>query len=243
MDITYIEHSSFAVETEKKILLFDYYKGEMPQFDNAKDIFVFASHVHEDHFSFKIFDLAKKYDKVTYILSKDIRKKYNKKYFEKQGVSGELFDEIVFINANEKKEVQGITVETLLSNDCGVAFMVYFDGKSIYHSGDLNDWVWRGEPEDFNTAITAAYKKEIDKIKGRHFDAAFGVVDPRQGEDFYRGAEYLFENITADVFLPMHFWGDSTVADSLREHISAKKFKNCIVNGEIYTKEPYKITI
>jgi len=92
MDITYIEHSSFAVETEKKILLFDYYKGEMPQFDNAKDIFVFASHVHEDHFSFKIFDLAKKYDKVTYILSKDIRKKYNKKYFEKQGVSGELFD-------------------------------------------------------------------------------------------------------------------------------------------------------
>ena len=48
---------------------------------------------------------------------------------------------------------------------CGVAFIVTADGKKIYHSGDLNDWVWHGEGEEFNRNITAAYKKEIDKIE------------------------------------------------------------------------------
>ena len=52
MEITYIEHSGVAVETDKKILVFDYYKGQMPEFDNNKSIFCFASHVHEDHFKF-----------------------------------------------------------------------------------------------------------------------------------------------------------------------------------------------
>ena len=87
MEITYIEHSGVAVETDKKILVFDYYKGQMPEFDNNKSIFVFASHVHEDHFNFEIFNLAEKYKDITYILSNDIKRKYNKKYFEKRGVS------------------------------------------------------------------------------------------------------------------------------------------------------------
>ena len=121
--------------------------------------------------------------------------------------------------------------------------MVTADGKKIYHSGDLNDWVWQGEGEEFNRNITAAYKKEIDKIKGRHFDAAFAVVDPRQNDDFYKGAEYLFKNVTADIFVPIHFWGDSSVVEKLRSHDSSKRWKNIIVSEDIYTKEPHKITI
>ena len=30
MKITYIGHSSFSVETEKSIFIFDYFKGELP---------------------------------------------------------------------------------------------------------------------------------------------------------------------------------------------------------------------
>ncbi len=243
MEITYIEHSGVAVETDKKILVFDYYKGQMPELDNNKSIFVFASHVHEDHFNFEIFNLAEKYKDITYILSNDIKRKYNKKYFEKRGVSEEIYEKIFFISHDKKEEINGITVETLLSNDCGVAFIVTADGKKIYHSGDLNDWVWHGEGEEFNRNITAAYKKEIDKIKGRHFDVAFAVVDPRQNDDFYKGADYLFKNVTADIFVPIHFWGDSSVVEKLRCHASAKNWKNIIVSEDIYTKMPHKITI
>ena len=51
MKVTYIHHSAVSVETEHSILLFDYFKGEMPDFDREKPLFVFASHFHEDHYS------------------------------------------------------------------------------------------------------------------------------------------------------------------------------------------------
>ena len=53
--ITYLEHSGFAVECDDYVLIFDYYKGNLPQFDKDKKICVFASHVHYDHFKKKIF--------------------------------------------------------------------------------------------------------------------------------------------------------------------------------------------
>jgi len=241
MKITYIEHSGFAVETETKVLIFDYYKGKMPEFDGKKDIFVFSSHEHDDHFSFEIFKLSEKYKNVTYILSKDIRKSYNKKFFEKRGVSGEIFDGIVFMKDGESVEINGIKVETLNSTDCGVAFIVEADGKNIYHSGDLHDWVWQGENPFANIAMTKAYQSEIDKIKGRHFDAAFAVVDPRQGSDFYRGAQYLMENITAGILVPMHFWGDITIIHKLRKHASSESYRNVIAPETLYSGNGFEI--
>lgn len=243
MDITYIEHSGFAVETETKAFVFDYYKGKMPEFDKNKEIFVFASHEHDDHFSFEIFKLSKKYENVTYVVSKDVKKSYNKKFFEKRGVSGEIYDSIIFMKDGESIEVNGVKVETLNSTDCGVAFVVEADGKSIYHSGDLHDWVWEGEPDFSNIAMTNAYRNEIDKIKGRHFDVAFGVVDPRQGNDFYRGAQYLMENITADIFVPMHFWGDITVIEKLKKHSSSEKYRHIIADEMLYSGKRVELTI
>ena len=42
MKITYIHHSSFSVEINKCILLFDYYKGNLPKFDENKKLYVFS---------------------------------------------------------------------------------------------------------------------------------------------------------------------------------------------------------
>ena len=36
MKITYIHHSSFSVELERSVLLFDYFQGEIPEFDPEK---------------------------------------------------------------------------------------------------------------------------------------------------------------------------------------------------------------
>jgi L-ascorbate metabolism protein UlaG (beta-lactamase superfamily) len=83
MKVTYIHHSSFCVEIEDCVFLFDYFEGDIPQFDDSKKIFVLSSHMHQDHFDFKIFELGKQYSHVNYILSKDIKDKYNRKYMEK----------------------------------------------------------------------------------------------------------------------------------------------------------------
>ena len=60
LKITFIYHSGFAVETLDCTLLFDYYRGDIPEFAAEKPLYVFSSHQHADHFNFQIFDLADK---------------------------------------------------------------------------------------------------------------------------------------------------------------------------------------
>ena len=46
MKITYLRHSGFLVELEQVWLLFDYYRGEIPEFPKGKKGYVFVSHRH-----------------------------------------------------------------------------------------------------------------------------------------------------------------------------------------------------
>ena len=87
----------------------------------------------------------------------------------------------------------GIQVETLLSNDSGVAFIVSTDEGVVYHGGDLNDWYWEGEPEEENLELRTIYHTEIGKIKGRHFDVAFVPLDPRLEAHYADGLLYFLE--------------------------------------------------
>ena len=64
MKITYIHHSSFCVEIEGKVLVFDYYNGtgvpsctyhgKMPKYSKETPIYVFSSHSHRDHFDAEV---------------------------------------------------------------------------------------------------------------------------------------------------------------------------------------------
>ncbi|MBR5122499.1 MAG: MBL fold metallo-hydrolase [Anaerotignum sp.] len=146
MKVTYLHHSGFSVETETKVLLFDYYTegARKAYFDPAaypeKDIFVFVSHAHEDHYDRRILDWGN-LPNVKYVLSFDVR--------TMMGFEGE----VLHVQPHEEYTFDGITVKTLQSNDEGVAFLVKADGKTIYHAGDLNWWHWNGEPDFFNEDI------------------------------------------------------------------------------------------
>ena len=76
MKITYINHSGFLIETKDCYYIFDYYKGELPQLEKEKEVIVFCSHFHKDHFNPVIFEILDDMN-MTYqaILAKDIRKR------------------------------------------------------------------------------------------------------------------------------------------------------------------------
>ena len=57
MKITYINHSGFLIETKDCYYIFDYYRGELPHLDKEKEVIVFCSHFHEDHFNPQIFEI------------------------------------------------------------------------------------------------------------------------------------------------------------------------------------------
>ena len=44
MIITFIHHSSFLVETDSLYLLFDYFRGTLPELDPAKPLYVLTTY-------------------------------------------------------------------------------------------------------------------------------------------------------------------------------------------------------
>lgn len=210
MNVTYLHHSGFSVETETKVLLFDYYteSGRKAYFDPAnypeKDIFVFVSHAHEDHYDRRILDWGN-LPNVKYVLSFDVR--------TMMGFAGK----VLHVEPHQEYTFGGITIRTLQSNDEGVAFLVKADGKTIYHAGDLNWWHWNGEPDFFNEDIKKSYTTEIDKLKGETIDVAFVPADLRLEDKYFWAVNYFQQTVGAEVLFPMHFWGRFDVCHMLKE--------------------------
>lgn len=231
INVTYIHHSGFAVETDKNVLIFDYYTegGKIPSLDiekfNNKNIYFFVSHSHGDHFDKKIFDYRN--NNVKFILSDDVDKKY-------------ISDDVIMVTPHCKYNIDDISIETLLSNDMGVAFIVNCDNKTIYHSGDLNWWHWNGEPDNWNKSMGEIYKNEVSLLTGKHIDVAFVPVDPRLEENYILAIDYIMKNVDIDYVLPMHFWGDFNVYDRLISDEKSNSYRDKIIKIS-HTMENFKI--
>lgn len=254
MKITYIHHSAFCVETDGKALVFDYFRGErlpycsyqgtMPKLPKETPLYVFSSHSHQDHFDPEVLKWSSSYPDIHYIFSKDIRKKLGNSALKRLGADAGVKERITYVKPGERHEIGDVIVETLLSTDCGVAFLVEVAGKRIYHAGDLNWWRWEGEPEESNEYQEKTYKEQINLLSGRKIDLAFVALDPRQEADKYLGIDYFIEHVQAEYIVPMHMWKEYGVIQeyrslprnaSVREKILVVERENQVITaGETY---------
>lgn len=220
MTLTYIFHSGFVLETERCILVFDYWMdpaGVMRRYEKSqKHTYVFASHFHEDHFSREVFDWKDR--RHTYILSKDILKHRRAQREEadvwlvkaagNQGPRGTWEDENIKVTATG-------------SNDSGVSWVVEVEGKRIFHAGDLGNWYARflSEKEVPATIVSSEFGvinpiaeekrylgelKDIQKI-AKGFDIVMFPVDGRIGNGYTLGGRQFIERFDVGLFVPMHF--------------------------------------
>lgn len=206
--VEHIYHSGFTVETENHFLIFDYYKGDFDFKD--KDTYVFSTHGHHDHFNPEILNWNDR-DNINYIFSDDI-----------ESVD---WDNVHYMKAYKKLNINDVKIETFSSTDLGVSFLVEVDGVSIFFAGDLNWWHWEDDSEEEKTSMEKAFKTKIHRIIGRDVDIAFFPVDPRLEEHYYLGGEYFINKIKPKYFFPMHF-GD--------KYDTSKKFIHKM--GDISTK-------
>lgn len=216
MRITYLEHSGYLLEEEDVILIFDYYKGRLPNMPEGKRIYVFASHAHYDHFDKCIFEWADRYPGLQYILSDDIKV---------PGPEGKTF----YIGARQTIQVDELKIRTLRSTDEGVAFFVRLNGKVIYHAGDLNWWHWEEEGVTYNKMMCRVYQHEIRKIEGERIDVAFVPLDPRLGEQYYWGMDYFMKHTDTGCVFPMHMFGEYDVYERLMKEPDAVEYKDRVM--------------
>lgn len=213
MNITHLGHSGFLIEFKDCYCIFDYYVGKLPRLDATKPVVVFASHFHPDHYNPRIFELLAEQDmeKVFAVLSKDIS--------EKRWPADIPVTKVTFHQTYELP--CDITIQTLLSTDRGVAYLLKHDGCVIYHAGDLNDWSFDETSEFYdekkNKQISGMYRHEIDLLKDwlgeQVLDVAFLPLDPRQGSFAHKGMAYFLGKINTKKAYPMHYWNKPEIVD------------------------------
>lgn len=95
----------------------------------------------------------------------------------------------------------------------GVAFLLQTSEGTIYHAGDLNDWVWEGESEQLNKQMTGSYRHEIDMLKNVKIDVAFVPLDPRQEKHYSGGMLYFLKKTNVEKVYPLHYWEQPEIID------------------------------
>lgn len=224
MKLTYIFHSGFVLESDKCILVFDYWMdptGVMSRvLASDKPVYVFSSHFHEDHFTNQIFAWKTKKQNITYLLSKDILRHRRAKPEEADAwlVKGTTWED------------ENILVHATGSNDSGVSWIVELkqvtkagsaEPMRIFHAGDLCNWYARFLSEEVvpETILSEEFGrinpvaeekqylgelKDIRKI-AQSFDIAMFPVDGRIGNGYTLGARQFIDRFQVGLFVPMHF--------------------------------------
>lgn len=194
MKITYLGHSGFSVETESALLVFDCIGSELPARPEGKKLVFFVSHYHDDHYSERIFSCADD-PNVCYILDSGITH-----YPENVKIN--------FVSERKTYVFGDMTVKTLRSTDCGVAYLVKLDAHTVYHAGDLHLWLWKGASLMQRNAVRRVFESELSLLVDEKIDIAFLPLDPRQEEEGTLGFDYAMQTLNIKCAVPMHFWND-----------------------------------
>lgn len=242
MKVTYIHHSSFCIELGKIVLIFDYcngkkipfcsYSGKMPEFSKDIQMYVFSSHSHPDHFDIEVLKWSRRYDDIQYIFAKEVKKKLGNSALQRVLPDmdiDKIKEKIHYLKPEEKRKIGHVSIETLLSTDSGVAFVVECFGKIIYHAGDLNWWHWEGEPEQENRYQKETYQRQINILSDRNIDLAFVIIDPRQENNMFLGIDYFTEHVDAKNIIPMHMWKKYKYIREYKNSHRDRKIAECIV--------------
>lgn len=199
LELIYLENSGFVVQTDKHVLVFDYFQdtGDIigKLIAEGKMLYVFSSHRHHDHFNPIISTWQK--NVITYFFSDDIGP-----------ISVINTDKVVFMPPYEVKMEGDLKVATYGSTDEGVSFLVEVDGWRLFHAGDLNWWHWKGDHK-YNQALAKdLFEKEMKKLEGLQLDVAFFPVDSRLEEFRDAGVTKFCRSVNVRQLVAMHTRGE-----------------------------------
>ena len=122
-----------------------------------------------------------------------------------------------------------MTVSTLRSTDQGVAFVVNYAGRTIFHAGDLHWWAWPDDTPEEEEDMKERFFAELVKLKGVPLDAAFLPLDPRLGGNFWMGFDAYMRSAEIKTAFPMHLWGHYEYVSKLRQMSVSAPYRDKIV--------------
>ncbi|OLN24694.1 putative metal dependent hydrolase [Desulfovibrio sp. DV] len=203
--IVYIHHDCFILEAGGASLLFDYpapsYLPEAAARAAASriagsDLTILVSHSHDDHFDPNILAATAGAASRRFVVSDDVADLYG----------AVLPPDAVVMEPDMIREIGGIVVEALESNDMGLAYRIDVAELAVYFGGDLALWDWPGNSPAANRAVGMSWRRTLARLAGRPLDVALANMDPRLPGNL-SGAPELLERLRPRVFVPMHLGG------------------------------------
>jgi hypothetical protein len=206
MNIIYIFHNSFILQTGDTTILFDYPNDQYINkeisnlvIEQIKDrnLFAFVSHGHADHFNPQIAKFAAFAAASRFIISSDVRSSYR------------LFKDppgVLWVKPDQEHSLEGLAFRTFKSNDRGVAFLMNLSGMSIYFGGDLADWSWDDFTQRQRNRINKIFRATLAELKKSRIHIAFSNIDPRLSN--CAGSPEFIAEINPELFVPMHAFGN-----------------------------------
>jgi len=201
VEIRYLDHSGFSVNTAQHTLIFDYYRdpAKALQISPAKSLYVFASHAHGDHFNQAI--VSWQQQATAYILSSDIA--------EAGGLPHVAKEKLHFIAPYQQLMHNGLKIHAYGSTDQGASFAVEVDGWRIFHAGDLNWWHWKEDTAENIAQAKQDFFRELERLRGQCFDVAFFPVDSRLEEYRDIGIREFVKAVQVNHLVAMHACGSA----------------------------------
>jgi L-ascorbate metabolism protein UlaG (beta-lactamase superfamily) len=228
--IYYLNYSSWAIKTRNHLLIIDYFpQNKVPDDPSVlngrinpseladKNVTVFSTHEHGDHYNEVIWEWEKEIKDIRYILGFNAPQSAENRFF---------------IEPHKAQEVNGITVTPVISNDAGQGFMIETDGITLVHPGDL---------ASSTRDISADYRTEIEYLANlnKHVDFLFlpvrGCSFP-DVEAVILGDLYAIGKLKPRVVFPMH--GDAESFSEFKERVT-KQYKNQQVEAVKYRGDRY----
>ncbi len=230
--VTNIGHSGFSVESETHMLIFDFSEGKLPPLAMKKKLYVFISHIHEDHYNPEVFRLCKDHPNVRFVVSSDIPDSEVRSHGIEEYVRAEPGMDI--------KLESRFRLKVLPSTDCGVAYLAGCMGRNIYHAGDLNLWLWEGMNEDEVYEMTRRFKEYTRGLRNFRIDTAFLPLDTRQGMYSFMGFDYYMHHFNIKRAIPMHFFGSSKIVEDLMFDKISRDYRAKIVKLDPGTRTHFE---
>ncbi|NDV27323.1 MBL fold metallo-hydrolase [Desulfovibrio sp. JC010] len=197
----------------------------------GRNVVVFFSHSHTDHFAPDYREVCSAANSLQAVISDDIEEMHP-----------DLdFGNALIVEPDEKYELNGLSIETLMSNDLGVAFLFRtVEGLKVYNGGDLACWDWEtaSQPElDFTRSF---FREAVARVKGYGPHVVFSNVDRRL--ESLAGGPQLAQAVNPQVFVPTHVFGRAQWLKVIHETLGIVE-ENCFTYRRTGDSENYDILI
>lgn len=236
--LIHIFHNCFVLETGKNSYVFDIpaerfrsrkVVSALQDVLAGRKVTAFFSHSHLDHFAPDYREICASADSLQAIISDDIEEMY----------PNLDFGDALIVEPDEKYELEGLSIETLMSNDLGVAFLFSTpDGLRVYNGGDLACWDWETSSQNELNFTRSFFRSAVQRVVDYDVQIAFSNVD-RRLESLAGGGEFV-QTVKPQVFVPTHAFGRTQWLEGIHDRLGIAE-KSCFTYRRTGDSRLYEI--